>query len=422
MDASHCERSYLKPAPDRVAAGGSIRRVAALGVNLHARNALSLLFATRGNGRYRLVDGEHGDIVLVDIDGFDGLDHWEQRRLGSPQPPVVFLSIKVEHAQRGHFLAKPLRPDALMGLLDRLVHAPAADLDPATSASFREPESTGNTPLALGSVNGSGSRARSERTRRNGGSALEPARRLEEETLRSFIGTAPDIDPADPEQIAWAQFDPERFLLGKILRALRTASANQQPVRLVSDRFRGAICLSAQESTIGLTTEIRHIRTLAALPVGRDDLRLELLDSNRYAPSRCDSIYSMERFLWELALWTSRGRVPKGTDLNAKVALRSWPNMSRLQLFPHALRIAALWVNQPMSPLETAARLAVPQRFVFAFYTAAHALDLIDVVTSPASSASPATNTLIGVAKRGLLRKILDHLQGPKLGKLGLAR
>jgi hypothetical protein len=85
---------------------------------------------------------------------------------------------------------------------------------------------------------------------------------------------------------------------------------------------------------------------------------------------------STEAFLWQVALWTYRGRLPSGTAVHGRVYLSRWPNLTRLAEIPHALRITALWLAQPASLGFTADRLAIPQRYVFAFYGAAHAAGL----------------------------------------------
>lgn len=90
--------------------------------------------------------------------------------------------------------------------------------------------------------------------------------------------------------------------------------------------------------------------------------------------------HKLDRFdaiLWRLALETSQGRLPQGTDLNKVFYLKSWPNMTRFQPTPHAMRIAALWATRGASLLETAQTLNIPQRYVFAFYNAAYSADLV---------------------------------------------
>jgi hypothetical protein len=85
---------------------------------------------------------------------------------------------------------------------------------------------------------------------------------------------------------------------------------------------------------------------------------------------------SGDALLWKLALWTYRGRLPANTHLADRVYLRRWPNLTRFLEIPHALRIAALWTEQSLSPIHVAEALRIPQRYVFAFYGAAYTIGL----------------------------------------------
>ncbi|MBI4740180.1 MAG: hypothetical protein HY777_01180 [Betaproteobacteria bacterium] len=95
---------------------------------------------------------------------------------------------------------------------------------------------------------------------------------------------------------------------------------------------------------------------------------------------RLASLTRLDRFdatLWKLGMTTAKGRLPAGTDVNKVFFLKSWPNMTRFQRSPYSLRIAALWATRGASLLETARILEIPQRYVFAFYNAALATDIV---------------------------------------------
>ena len=84
-----------------------------------------------------------------------------------------------------------------------------------------------------------------------------------------------------------------------------------------------------------------------------------------------------------------------------------WPNFTRLIVTPYALKISALWIAQPHSLLTTAQVLNIPQRYVFAFYSAAHALKLafVDRRTTPRAA------KLTPNEKRSLFQRILARLR-----------
>ena len=127
---------------------------------------------------------------------------------------------------------------------------------------------------------------------------------------------------------------------------------------------------------------------------------------------------------WELALWASRGRLPRGTGLEHPIRLKSWPNLTRLAVPPEAMRIAGLWSRGELSLRETVASLGAPQRYVFAFYSACAALGHVEQVVAPAPAAkprSPAAGTAgepAALPSRGLFKRVLGKLLGARLDNL----
>jgi hypothetical protein len=78
---------------------------------------------------------------------------------------------------------------------------------------------------------------------------------------------------------------------------------------------------------------------------------------------------------------------------------------------PHSLRIAALWVSQPTGLLETARILGVPHRYVFSFYCACKAFDLVEQLGSGTQgNANHPTVSGMTQEKRGLFGNLLKKL------------
>ncbi len=126
------------------------------------------------------------------------------------------------------------------------------------------------------------------------------------------------------------------------------------------------------------------LRSLCLVPVEATTITLKELEIEEFAKLKKHAhqekkLYPYDSFCWNMALWSSRGRLPAETDPNAPVYIRYWPNLTRLTLTPHAMRIVALWRRQPRSLFNTAEELKIPQRYVFAFYTAASSLNLAGI-------------------------------------------
>ncbi len=113
----------------------------------------------------------------------------------------------------------------------------------------------------------------------------------------------------------------------------------------------------------------------------RDDLNFILQANKNRSTNKVKEkhSWSMEAFMWLITLWCSRGRVPEGCDLTQPVYLMQWPNLTRLEPIPHAVRIAALIYHQPRTLTDTAKQLGIEQRYVFAFFSACKTIGLSDI-------------------------------------------
>jgi hypothetical protein len=134
----------------------------------------------------------------------------------------------------------------------------------------------------------------------------------------------------------------------------------------------------------------------------------------------------LEALEWDVALWASRGRLPRGTHLDHPVRLRCWPNLTRLAVPPEAMRIAGLWSRGSISLRDTVRVLGIPQRYVFAFYSACQALGLVEQLALPslalAARLAPlaADPAQAAPPMRGLFKRLLGKLLGARLGEGGV--
>jgi len=118
--------------------------------------------------------------------------------------------------------------------------------------------------------------------------------------------------------------------------------------------------------------------------VNPDDFKIHELDYSEIKLYKTKSIeapeeaHSFEAFIWTVSLLTSRGRLLEHTDIKKKIGLKTWPNLTRLESFPHAMNIAAVFSKHPGSLQDVPKWLNIPQRYVFAFYNAAMALNMVE--------------------------------------------
>jgi hypothetical protein len=115
--------------------------------------------------------------------------------------------------------------------------------------------------------------------------------------------------------------------------------------------------------------------------------------------------------IWDLALRTSRGRVPEGTDLSVAHYLQSWPNFTRLPRTPQGMRIASLWVENPRTLDDIALNLGIEQADVYSFYSAATAIGLSGPAKRQVDKLiAPRNVTNKEISAKSLLSSILRHI------------
>lgn len=384
-------------------------QVAAVGMDERMKNVFRQFFHGPCKGAYHLVEEDSAETSIIDLDGYRGTEIWDEYRKHHPKQPLILLSLQEMEVEEAIFLHKPLKPEMLLSALVKVREQlrsisnneqSESPVEPVT-ASVQEEASKNTQPAQQ---TNEVAKAKKEPERHTHGAAMF----MEEQMIKAFIGTAPDIDPANPLQVNKVQYDPADFLQSHLKRAFMTSDEEKCCVILQTPR--GSIGVFPDNHGVAVNFSESHLRTLSSVPLANSTLSMSTLEYDGGFEEADESLHmSREALLWKSALWASRGRVPAGTTLEMPAFLRNWPNMTRLLLFPHALRIAALWASEPYSLPDTATALGIPQRYVFGFYSAANALGLAD-------STKRNVDTLFEPApiqknhQRGLFGRILDRL------------
>lgn len=381
-------------------------RIGAIGMDQRQHNMLRVLFARKCANRYNLVEECSAELCILDLDTADGERLWQEFRQRRPQQPLILISLKDRTVVDPStlFVKKPIPVHCLMEALrtqcGRLVEAPPADdQDPADTLAWDQPAA----PLGT---------ATPKPTIPPPLRCLPPANRVPSSigaaAEQVFVGTAPDIDPKDPEQRAGIYYDPDHYLQGHLQQALNLAIRHNRNVAIKGPW--PTLELFIRERRIRVAAEERHLRPYCTLPDTTREVSLELFDGEIPHEGGAQT-HSTPTFFWKLALWASRGRLPEGTSLFHPIYLRRWPNFTHLVVTPYALAIAALWTEQPSSVIDTAQSLQIPQRYVFAFYSAAKSLQLAgesrraeDILLAPADFET--------ARQRGPLERFLERFRG----------
>jgi hypothetical protein len=321
-------------------------------------------------------DGEEADACLIDMDTQRAVELVDRERQTHPDRVLILLSLNDRAVSpETVFLKKPVQTESMLQAIRRIRQI----LESRQSGDAKKPQ-TEAQPIPLRTV---------AAPEKSNSSVSKVAAQLDEQSFRSYVGFRDDIDPTDPKQVAAASYNPKDFLQGSFESACALALSRQQALRvetpwkpfIVFPQTR-RIWINADEAQLRAACAIRmtnlvHMDIDGSRAAATKDLKITPIDANE-AQLDPDRLVPLDGFLWKMAIWTSKGKIPSDISLEHEVVLKHWPNLTRLLLPPHTLRIAALLHHRPHAVCEAAQILGIRQQYIFAFISAAHALQLIE--------------------------------------------
>jgi hypothetical protein len=360
-------------------------KVAAPWMDERSHGMLREFFRVGLKSRCVLVEPARAQAILVDVDRGDATRRLHEARQRWPEVAIIELS--VNHRDEALFVRKPLRPKGMARALLSVRRKLRLSDDPvAESVGAEAPvPPPADTEIRLASPRGP---------------APEPGTEIH------YVGQGSDLDPDAPESWDRAWYAPADFLQGHLQQAAAMADAAGQPVALTG--VWGRWVIPPGDGMVDMDMADRPLRSLCVVNMQGYDVNAALTEADA-AQTRVGVPTPRDSLLWKVALWTARGRVPRDTPFDAPVYLRHWPDLNTLLVPPDAMRIAALWLNHPISLLELAARLGVPQRHVFSFYSACAAIGLAGPARRHADTLVAAPE-LPASGMRGLINRLGERL------------
>ncbi len=422
----------MRPADDHH--GSSIRnpiKVAVLGVDPKAYGLFGMFVQGPAKGICSLVGERDADAAIVNGDGDDGLNLLSRVRARF-KGPVALMSARDHGVDDVVWIRKPLTTDGFRTSIDLLrdliagkrlpSRAPAPSDEPITR-STRMPEGAGSDssesraeePLRSGApvrpVVTVETRAESADFNGNhaAGMVWTPAQ------VEECCGEIEDSVYLDPARRMEVEYDPGQYLQGLLEKAY--ADSMRLGVPIVLDDLGQKIIILPTGKKIYSEVSEKIFRPLSMLPMGiaRGNLRVLNRDETGEFDPGDPKLHEFYQVLWLATLWASRGRAPRGTDPDAPVRFRHWPNFTRLMIPPHAMQIASLWTREPVSLIDTARKLGIPFRYVFTMYSGCVALGLIERRARtrgeiPQVVPQPVADRPVSEEKRSFLSRLLRKL------------
>lgn len=88
---------------------------------------------------------------------------------------------------------------------------------------------------------------------------------------------------------------------------------------------------------------------------------------------------SIESCIWQLAIWTSNGRLIEPITPNTLLKLRAWPNMTRLAFLPESIRLSAFLVRYPVTLATLYKLLPIDMKDILNFIAVTYTTGFLDI-------------------------------------------
>ncbi len=226
-----------------------------------------------------------------------------------------------------------------------------------------------------------------------------------------FVGSHPDMDLEKPRDVLKIFYSPKNMFQGALQKGWDLAKQNRETVEV---KFLEHAVYLDGVNHLAMTELSDSVLRPMCLLESKDTPTFSSIDNKTVkerlqAHGRAVRSCTIESFIWKISLWSSRGRIPDNTDIYKPVFLSEWPNLTRLQQTPHALRIAALIAHEPIALCDVIKELKIPQRYVFGFYSAVNALGIAGVSRRTVDSLFEVQQKRF-MGERSVLRKLLGRL------------
>ena len=390
--------------------------VSFLGVDERSRSAYEIFFNSIRKINFELIEDCHkAQLCLVDMDAYDTQQEYHALIEQNPGSYILILSLSEYNCQQENefFIKKPVKRDVLQDSLNQIYRKmsgkPAVNINyepsipklsiPKQSTSKQAIPKLSNSRQSipkLSIISQSITKLSSEnaviaKDQKTIISMVIIGKLLKVKNEELFVGDQADVDIKKPEQLKKIFYAPEKLLQSIIKKACHKSRQNGQIIQLtvlnydfyfdhkdqkvytsIGPGILRPLCLIPHDQKISFTVKKNSFR---------DQLH-EISQTNKNKTTKKTlekQSWNMESFMWLISLWSSRGRIPEGTDLRQAVYLLQWPNLTRLASIPHSVRIAALLYDQPYRLTDAAKQLGIEQCYVFAFYSACKSIGLANV-------------------------------------------
>lgn len=372
-----------------------------IGINARSRQTLSVALKGPARECCVIVHTDLAEAVIVDIDGEGAADIWEEYRRAFPnRPAIVFSANPISLPHRAFLVLKPINIGELIAASARIQsllssQADSLHLTDESLGSYLDMELTEATTVeqdeatvacgpefeGMASLSHSAPSSSSERTVAVDFAQLKAEHRDAQPVSPGHNEHGDELDKISAlQQLYFTGSDA--FI--KTVRSSWHQCKEHQANRQLDFVGYGVVYFDHINERAYTNIDDTTLKDMCALSLSELDVSStnfpvgHQLDFLASAFGDVDSSIA-EALIWRLSLWTYGEKLPRNTDFNARVYLRQWPDFPHMEEIPEAMRVAAIWVSQPMSLDFTVTALNVPLSHVCTFYNAASQIGLAGI-------------------------------------------
>jgi len=196
---------------------------------------------------------------------------------------------------------------------------------------------------------------------------------------QKYVGLTPDINFDNEAELKKVQLNPQSYFFHYLKEAFALSKAHVKTASVKT--VYGIFYVDAQQKIIYHDKTAEEIINIHKIPFYKET-QVAIPKFKRSEFNALQDLYKFdyEPFVWLSSINASKGKIPINVNYNAPIKLVAWPDLTKLVVFKHSIRIIALWSRGVYSLKQTGRLLNIPQRYPLTIYTAMHALGLITEV------------------------------------------
>ncbi len=211
-------------------------------------------------------------------------------------------------------------------------------------------------------------------------------------------------------------YNPNDYMLMTLLKVINQSKSTEKVMRLKFNNIIIVVLPDLQTIYCDMSIYKNSYANICFNPISAENIKIHYLDNSEIRlykniiNKEVELAHSFEAFIWTTSLLTARGRLPEGTDIKKRVALKYWPDLTRIETIPHVMQIAAVFYKHPGSLRDLPTWLGIEQRYIFSFYNAALSLKLIELDHKQVSLVARKNKTLKKTKNRGFFSRLLKRI------------